>query len=216
MSELGKSILRGSIGLGLFAMITAGLIAVTQNTTAPAIEQAIAEARSRALLAVLPGDLQDQNLLEQQITLPGDTAELGVASGAEAYRFLEGGRVAGVILPWSSSEGYTGPIDGILSIDRQGRVLGVRVVRHKETPGLGDKIEKRKSDWVDQFAGRSLQDPLAENWAVRKDGGAFDQLTGATVTPRAVVGSLKGALQYYAANQAALLGAPEADNGETP
>jgi electron transport complex protein RnfG len=92
-----------------------------------------------------------------------------------------------------------------MGIDGQGRILGVRITSHQETPGLGDKIEHRKSDWIFSFIGRSLTDPAPQAWRVKKDGGAFDQLTGATITPRAVVHAVKQGLEVFAAHRAQLL-----------
>ncbi len=105
-------------------------------------------------------------------------------------------------------DGYAGSIRLLVGIGADGRLLGVRVVAHRETPGLGDAIDERKSTWIDGFKGRSLGDPALERWHVKKDGGDFDQFTGATVTPRAVVGAVLDALLYFEANRATLLAAP--------
>ncbi len=101
----------------------------------------------------------------------------------------------------------------IMGVDRIGTLLGVRVISHAETPGLGDKIEASKSDWILKFNGRSLNDPPPTGWAVKKDGGIFDQFTGATITPRALVGAVKNGLEFFAAHRLALL--DEVVAGET-
>ena len=93
----------------------------------------------------------------------------------------------------------------MLGVDAQGRALGVRVLSHKETPGLGDKIEVKKGDWILQFTGLSLGDPPVEKWKVKKDGGRFDQFTGATITPRGTVAAIRNGLDFFAANKAQLL-----------
>ena len=119
-----------------------------------------------------------------------------------------------MIVPATAPDGYGGAIELIVGINADGTVAGVRVVAHKETPGLGDKIDARKSRWIDAFAGRSLADPAPAQWAVQKDGGVFDQFTGATITPRAVTAAVKRTLQFFEANREALL-APAATGSDT-
>jgi electron transport complex protein RnfG len=97
-------------------------------------------------------------------------------------------------------DGYAGPIRMLVAVDSQGRVLGVRVLTHSETRGLGDAIEARRSDWITRFSGRSLENPVPAGWALRREGGEFDQFAGATVTPRAVVSAVKRSLQFAAAH----------------
>jgi electron transport complex protein RnfG len=104
-----------------------------------------------------------------------------------------------------SGNGYAGAIDCIMGIDRTGKITGVRVIVHKETPGLGDKIEAAKNLWIFAFDGKSLGDPAADKWAVKKDGGVFDQFAGATITPRGVVKAVKGGLEFFDKNRAQLL-----------
>jgi len=104
----------------------------------------------------------------------------------------------------------------VMGVDRDGRVLGVRVTRHTETPGLGDKIEANRNPWVLSFTGKSLGDPVAARWAVRKDGGDFDQFAGATITPRAVVAAVKQGLERFAAQRDAMLGDAEAASASAP
>jgi electron transport complex protein RnfG len=106
-----------------------------------------------------------------------------------------------MILPAVAPDGYSGEIRLLVGIDLDGRILGVRVTNHRETPGLGDRIETRKSDWVHSFDGRSLGNPPAEQWNVKKNGGVFDQFTGATITPRAVVKAVQHSLAYFRQNR---------------
>ena len=94
----------------------------------------------------------------------------------------------------------------MLGIDADGRLLGVRVLAHHETPGLGDKIESKKNDWILRFTGLSLGNPPPERWKVKKDGGQFDQFAGATITPRGVVRAIRSGLDFFAANKASLIG----------
>ena len=98
-----------------------------------------------------------------------------------------------------------GRIELLVGIDRNGVLAGVRAITHKETPGLGDKINTNVSDWIFGFAGKSLNNPDASGWKVKKDGGEFDQFTGASVTPRAVVAAVYRALQYFQENRHLLL-----------
>ena len=114
----------------------------------------------------------------------------------------------GVILPATARDGYSGDIRTLVGVRSDGSVAGVRVVAHKETPGLGDKVDLRKSPWILGFNDRSLDNPALSQWSVSKDGGAFDQFTGATVTPRAVILATRRALEYAELNQATLFETP--------
>ena len=121
-----------------------------------------------------------------------------------------------LVMATTAPDGYSGSIRLLVGINIDGSLSGVRVVAHRETPGLGDAIDEDRSDWIRIFDGKSLQDPPEERWAVRKDGGAFDQLTGATVTPRAVVKAVRQALLYYREHQQALFSVAEQDPAATP
>ena len=207
MSELTRSITRGAIGLGLFAVVTVGIVAVTHSVTAESIENNRLASQHRALGQVVPETMHDGNLLDSTITLPAADA-LGQPREFVAWRARKNGKIQAIILPVIAHDGYSGDISLLVGIDAEGELTGVRVLSHKETPGLGDKIEVPKSDWITQFAGLSLNDPPIDQWAVKKNGGAFDAFTGATITPRAVIGAIKRSLEYFAANRATLLGEP--------
>jgi electron transport complex protein RnfG len=120
------------------------------------------------------------------------------------YRARQGKHVTGVAFE-TSRRGYSGEIKVLLGVDENGKLLGVRVLQHTETPGLGDKIEVTRSDWITRFTGKSLGDPPEAQWAVKKDGGPFDQFAGATITPRAVVNGVRDGLRLFAANRKTLL-----------
>jgi electron transport complex protein RnfG len=120
------------------------------------------------------------------------------------YRATKGGKVTGVAYEIAGS-GYAGPIKLMLGVDADGKVLGVRALAHKETPGLGDKIEVKKGDWILRFTGLSLGAPPKDKWKVKKDGGQFDQFSGATITPRGVVTAVRNGLEFFAANKAQML-----------
>ena len=223
MKELFASIRRNAIGLAIFAVVTAGAIAVTQVMTADRIAYNIKAAEARALNQILPASSYDNDLLNDTMDVDSRFNQqlLGpLADNARIYRARNNGLVSAVILPAIAPDGYTTNIDLIVGINRDGSLAGVRVVAHRETPGLGDKIDTRKSDWILSFANKSLNNPTSEQWAVKKDGGDFDQFTGATITPRAVVRAVKRALMFCDMHKDLLLdnqarsSAPHVDGGK--
>lgn len=191
---LGQSISRNSLLLGVFAVITTLLITGTYLLTRDRIAEAQRRAEEKALLEIVPDERHDNNMLDDTLAVPAGA--LGLKQERSAYIARQGREATAVILPVTAPDGYSGAIDLIVGVNRDGTVAGVRVLNHRETPGLGDKVDLNKSDWVLGFDGRSLGDPAAGQWAVKKDGGAFDQFTGATITPRAVVAATRGALEY--------------------
>ena len=182
--------------LALFAVLGAGLVAVTEDATRARIEANEREYLLRSLNDVLPADRYDNVLFEDTTTVI-DAELLGTPQPVTVYRGREDGAPSAAILTPVAPDGYSGPIRLLVGIDYEGRLTGVRIVAHRETPGLGDAIEVERSDWVRDFDGRSLGDPPLEAWAVRRDGGRFDQFTGATVTPRAVVKAVRNSLIYF-------------------
>jgi len=210
MSAMRDAIIRNAIGLGIFAVVTAGLIALTQTLTSDRIEAQQREARASALREIIPTHAHDNDMLADTFLLPAEPG-LGHQTPREGWRARRDGEVIGIIMPVVAPEGYSGDIHLLVGIDRQGELLGVRVTSHRETPGLGDKIELRKDDWILDFEGRSLDNPEPEGWQVVKDGGEFDQFSGATITPRAVVRAVRRALTVFSEHRDALL--DETDNG---
>ncbi len=197
---LRQSITRNSFLLGVFAVCTALLLTGTYLLTRDQIAVAIRQAEEKALLEVVPRERHDNSMLDE--TLPvGPAAEgLGLRQEKRIYIARLAGEVVTAIIPVTARDGYTGDIDLIVGVNRDGTIAGVRALNHRETPGLGDKVDIKKSDWVTRFNGRSLQDPAPNGWAVKKDRGVFDQFTGATITPRAVVAAVLRALQYAEAH----------------
>lgn len=195
MAALAQSIRRSAIGLGMFAIITGGTIAITQVVTKDRIETQIARAEAAALFEIIPERNHDNDLLNDTLQLPASTRFS--ATVVNAWIARRNGEPIGLIIPTVAPDGYSGEIRLLVGIDIDGEVLGVRVTGHRETPGLGDGIERRKSDWIESFEGRSLQNPEPQGWTVRKNGGEFDQFTGATITPRAVVKAVHRTLTYY-------------------
>ena len=199
--------LKNALVLGLFAIGTVGSVALLQQGTATRIAAAEREAQVRALAEILPAGSYDNHLLDNRIEL--NAPELGQRSPQSAYLALKGDQPSALILPVTAPDGYSGAIHLLVGIFADGRLAGVRVLSHRETPGLGDKIELAKSDWVRSFEGKSLSNPGEDGWAVKKDRGEFDQFAGATITPRAVVKAVHGALRYFDKHRAQLLGLAE-------
>lgn len=186
--------------LGGFALLASAFIAIGDGVTRAAITERLAEDLQLSLAQVVPPKLHDNDLLQDTITVG--------TPGIQVYRARRDGKVQAVAYELSGA-GYGGStIVLVMAVDADGKVLGVRVVSHAETPGLGDKLELSKSDWILSFDGRSLGDPPEEDWAVKKDGGEFDQFTGATITPRTVVSVVKQGLEFFAAHRAELLDEP--------
>ena len=212
MKVLGRSVTRNGLLLGTFAVATALLIAGTYLQTRERITAQQRAAEARALLQIVPRTAHDNSMLDDTVPAPVGGDKLRLAEPRPIYRARRGGRVETVLVPARAPDGYSGAIDLIVGVDRDGTVAGVRVLRHRETPGLGDKIDRRKSDWIDGFAGKSLADPPPAQWKVRKDKGVFDQFTGATVTPRAVVAATRRTLEYVQTQEQVLFanGAPAA------
>jgi H+/Na+-translocating ferredoxin:NAD+ oxidoreductase subunit G len=208
-SDILVSIRKNAVGLGLFAIVTAGSIGIAQVLTKDSIEKNIQIAQAKALHEIVPQSSYDNDLLNDTISLASSDSQddiharwnvrlLGpIAEDAVAYVARKDGKAHTVILPVTAPDGYTTTIDMIVGIKLDGTLAGVRVIKHKETPGLGDKIEAKKHPWILQFPGLSLLNPEEKSWAVKKDGGEFDQFTGATITPRAVVRSVRLALQFF-------------------
>jgi electron transport complex protein RnfG len=203
--DIWTSIRENAVGLGLFAIVTAGSIGIAQVITKESIEKNVQIARAKALHEIVPQSAYDNDILNDTISLSHDDVNtefsvrlLGpIADDAVAYIARKDGKAHTIILPVTAPDGYTSNIDMIVGIKVDGSLAGVRVINHKETPGLGDKIEVKKHPWILQFSGLSLTNPEEKLWAVKKDGGDFDQFTGATITPRAVVRSVRLALTFF-------------------
>ena len=189
----------GSV-LAVFAAITSVAIGWTYLATKDQIDMEVRRAEARQLLEIFPPETHDNDIVDDGFELVADTPLLGIREARQGYRVRRDDRVIGVILPATARDGYSGDIRALVGIRNDGSVAGVRVVAHRETPGLGDKVDLRKSDWIRGFDNRSLSDPDLSGWNVEKDGGVFDQFTGATVTPRAVILATRRALEYARLN----------------
>ncbi|HSJ79740.1 MAG TPA: RnfABCDGE type electron transport complex subunit G [Thiobacillus sp.] len=194
--------LRATLGyqtllLGSVVLLTSGALALASRVTEADIQAAAARDLKQSLAQVLPGQY-DNDLLGDTVRIAAPDGELTV------YRARRAGRVEAVVFQ-VEGRGYAGPIVCVMGVSRDGQLLGVRVLKHQETPGLGDKIEPAKDTWIHAFVGKSLGAPAAGQWAVKKDGGAFDQFAGATITPRAVVRAVKGGLERFARERPRML-----------
>ncbi len=199
---LSQSIGKNSIILGGFALVTAGILAATFMVTKDRIAAAEKRAAARALLEIVPRARHDNDMLSDIRPLPASHLDdLGLSDAALIHIAKKSGAPVAAIIPSVAPDGYSGDIGLIIGINVDGSIAGVRVLTHKETPGLGDKVDVNKDDWVLDFNGKSLANPSAEQWRVKKDGGAFDQFTGATITPRAVVRRVRQTLEYFAGHK---------------
>jgi electron transport complex protein RnfG len=182
--------------LALFAGFGSALVAVSYQATKERIRINERQALLRELQELVPRESYDNSLLDDsvQVTAPDF---LGTPQPVTVYRARKEGKPVAAILTPVAPDGYGGPIHLLVGVNVDGTLAGVRVVSHKETPGLGDAIEVQRSDWILGFAGRSLGNPPEQQWKVKRDGGAFDQFTGATITPRAVVGAVRRTLEYF-------------------
>ncbi len=192
----GKLAYQGIL-LGGVALVTGGALALADHYTDAAIKVAQQRDMKQSLAQVLSVPY-DNDLLKDTVVVPQAEGDVTI------YRARQAGKVVAVVFQ-VQARGYAGPVVSTMGLDRTGKVLGVRVIKHNETPGLGDKIEPAKSDWIHSFESKWLGGPIADRWAVKKDGGDFDQFAGATITPRAVVKSVKGGLEFFERNKAQLL-----------
>lgn len=204
-----RNLMLGVLALAGFALLGAALVAYTESRTRDQIAENIRRQVLDSLYALVPQDRHDNDLLVADILLPDD-ALLGAGEAVTAYIATQNGAPVAALVRSVAPNGYRGPIELLVGIWWDGTLAGVQVIAHRETPGLGDLIDPDKSDWLLDFNNRSLQNPTIEAWAVKRNGGAFDQFTGATVTPRAVVNAVKNTLVYFEANKAAMFAAYQA------
>lgn len=199
--------LSGAGLLALAALLASLLLAGVHQLTRGAIAEAEHRARLQALSIVLPTDRYDNDPLDDRITVvaPG---WLGSELPMQAWRARRGGAPAMIAFEARAADGYSGDIQLLMSVDAAGRIGAVRVTDHHETPGLGDGIEADRSGWIERFSGLDLQHPERQRWAVRKDGGDFDQFAGATITPRAVIAATRRGLLMIERYGAELYAAP--------
>lgn len=216
-SKLLRSMLISAGLLAAFAAVGVGLVALTEQLTRDRIEANRLGAERATLTEIIPPERHDNDLVADTIELEM-TGELGLEGSVRIHRARQDGAPVAAVFPVVAPDGYGGPIRLLMGVYVDGSVAGVRVVEHSETPGLGDPIEIERSDWIRDFEGTRLGDPPAEDWTVQRDGGEFDQFTGATITPRAVVRAVKRGLVYFERHQALIFPGedPTQDDADPP
>ncbi|AAN55543.1 electron transport complex subunit RsxG [Shewanella oneidensis MR-1] len=204
---MNNPMIKNGLLLALFALLCTGLVAVVNQQTFDKIKLQQQKELMGILHQLIPEEIHD-NELTAQCTLLQNKEALGTEDAMPAYIATAAGKPVAIAMEAIAPDGYNGNIKLIVGINTQGEVLGVRTLAHQETPGLGDKIELRKSDWVTKFVGKVLKSEDDKQWQVQKDGGDFDQFTGATITPRAYVKAVKRAVWYFTQHQAEIFSQP--------
>jgi electron transport complex protein RnfG len=201
MSELQKNMVRSAIVLMLFAIVGTAMVAFTYDAARDRIAENERQSLLHSLHEVISPDMYN-NEIYTDTTRILDPALLGSDEPVTVYRARKNHQPVAAVFASIAPDGYNGTIKLLIGVDTHGTLLGVRVLSQRETPGLGDAIETDRSDWILGFRGKSLQDPDYKHWKVKKDGGVFDQFTGATITPRAVVKAIRNTLVYFKDHQA--------------
>ena len=179
-----------------FAVVGTSLVSFSYQQTAEQIRLNEREALLNSIHALLPPSLCDNQILSDTVQMTNFSL-LGNQEPVTFYRGRKQGKPIAVLFMPTAPDGYSGQIKFLIGIDYAGKILGIRVLSHRETPGLGDAIEHQRSDWDAQFIGKTYHDPESAHWSVKRDGGVFDQLTGATITPRAVVKAIRQSLVFF-------------------
>ena len=200
----GVSIAVNFAGLTVAAGITSIAVSWVYCSTKAQIEYQVRREQANKIFELFPEYEHDNRVIDDTFMVESETPLLLTREVEEGYRVRKTGAVVGVILPATARDGYSGDIRTLVGIRLDGSISGVRVVSHHETLGLGDLVDLRRSDWVRGFDNRSLTDPPPIGWNVKKNGGVFDQFTGATITPRAVIHATRRALEYANLHKVAL------------
>jgi electron transport complex protein RnfG len=193
--------LGAAILLGIFAVVGTGLVAITYEGTKERIAHNEKEVLLRSLHALIKPEWHDNDLYNDSITIQASSLLGTRHQPANIYRARLDGKPVAAVITSVAPNGYNGAIKLLVGIKYDGTLTGVRIITHRETPGLGDSIEVERSDWILGFNNRSLDNPEYSRWKVKKDGGVFDQFTGATITPRAVVKAVRDTLVYFKNNR---------------
>lgn len=181
------------------AVLTLGLVAIANVTHDRIVRNQQAWIKEHLDALVTPRSYDNDPLTDTiEVTAP---ALLGTAAPVTVYRMRKAGAPLAVAIRSIAPDGYRGPLELLVAIAPGGQLLGVQVIRHNETPGLGDAFENRDAGWLEKFRGLSLTNPPQQRWSVRRDGGDFDAFTGATITPRAIVKAVRQTLEFYQSNE---------------
>jgi len=195
-----KHILKTTAVLMLFAVLGAALVGLTYNQTIDKIKYNENLTLLKKLNNIIPAESHNNNLLLDTVAIKPSYL-LGIKQTALAYRARLDNKNVAVVFTSIAANGYSGPIHLLVGVYVDGALAGVRVTKHRETPGLGDVVSITHSDWILGFNNKSLSNPKSKDWKVKRDGGIFDQFTGATITPRTVVKAVHDALLYFEKNQ---------------
>ncbi|WP_404340489.1 electron transport complex subunit RsxG [Pseudoalteromonas mariniglutinosa] len=207
-----SSMSKNGVILTVFALLTTGAVALTHSLTAERISEQEKQQLAEQLQQVLDPHNYDNQLYKDCVLISDE--RLGPYPNQIIYRARKNGQPYALVMRHVTPSGYSGDINLLTAVFANGEIAGVRVTKHEETPGLGDKVEVKKSDWITLFKGQSVLAEDDARWAVKKDGGQFDQFTGATITPRAVVSSVKEAVMFSKTQFSALFNAPNACQGD--
>ena len=186
-----------------FAVAGAALVGLTYYQTEEDIQYNEKLTLLRQLNTIIPAELYDNELLRDTLSIKPQIL-LGTKHETLVYRARKNNQNIAAVFSSIAPNGYNGAIHLLVGVFSNGQIAGVRVVKHRETPGLGDAVSVTHSDWILDFDRKSLSNPSSRQWKVKRDGGTFDQFTGATITPRAVVKAVHDALLYFKQNQALL------------
>ena len=191
-----RNMIISAVLLGLFAITGTFFVSYTHENTIERINKNKRQALLKTLHVLISPKEHDNDIFTdiKQVT---NKDLLGSKKPVNIYRARKNNNPVAVIINSTAPDGYNGNIELLVAIRYNGKLAGVRVVQHKETPGLGDAIEETRSDWITKFKHLSLTNPEKRGWAVKRDGGEFDQFTGATITPRAIVKAVYKTLTYY-------------------
>jgi len=195
-SPLIRKMIVSAVVLGVFSVVGTTMVAFTFETTKDKIKENQKQATLKSLHQLVTPAEHDNDIFTDTLQVTNQKL-LGSKKPVTVFRARKNGKSIAAILTAIAPDGYTGKISLLVAIKHDGSLAGVRVISHKETPGLGDVIEIEKSNWITQFNNTSLIQPITKNWKVKRDGGHFDQLTGATITPRAIVKAVHKALLFY-------------------
>jgi len=204
---LAKASLLTALNLLFFALIGTALLALTYNLTHDTIAQSEENEKLKLIKQIVPAASYDNDIMKDTAQLAADALP-GNDNETLVYRGRLKGQPSIAVIPAIAPDGYGGRINLIIAIHHDGRISGVRVISHKETPGLGDYIEIARNNWITVFNDTSLENRKDSEWKVRKDGGTFDHMAGATVTPRAVLKAVHKTLRYYAQHRDELFAQP--------
>ncbi len=204
---LARSIYRNALILAAFALVSIGLNAIFNHITKDKIKAEMQAKLARTLSDLVPPNQYNNDVYHDCVSLDSQGV-LNASQNTRFYRMLNNGQPVAAVFTVTAPDGYSGKIELIIGVYHDESIAGVRVIQHNETPGLGDKIERRKSNWIMQFKGLSLDNTPGEQWKVKKDGGRFDSFTGATITPRAVLGAIEKGLSFFRIHKSVIFNSP--------